>query len=182
MFKFAAHPRLRAVLPLLFSVIALTPPLLAQGQATSFDQLGVLVRPGEKVTVTPATGTPFSGRIASLSPDSLTLLVGKEMRTLQERDVTSIRHRRDDSLANGAAWGLGTGVAAGLATCGTCHIGPGLMMGGIFGGIGAGIGVGIDALIRGNVVVYRGRASIGRVVLTPQLAPSHRGVNVSVLF
>ncbi len=167
---------------ILLGLAALQAPIRAQGQANSFDQLGVLVRAGEKVTVTPATGPPFSGRIASLSPDSLTLLVGKEMRTLQERDVTSIRHRRDDSLANGAAWGLGSGVAAGLAACGTCHIGPGLMMGGIFGGIGAGIGVGIDALIRGKVVVYRGRASSGRVVLTPQLAPSHKGVNVSVRF
>ena len=167
---------------ILLGLVALQAPARAQGQADSFDQLSVLVRPGEKVTVTPATGSPFSGRIASLSPDTLTLLVGKERRTLQERDVTSIRHRRDDSLANGAAWGLGIGAAAGFAPCGRCHIGPGLMMGGIFGGIGAGIGVGIDALIRGNVLVYRGRASGGRVVVTPQLAPSHKGINVSVRF
>jgi hypothetical protein len=167
---------------MLLGLTALQAPIRAQGQAGSFDQLSVLVRLGEKVTVTPSTGSPFSGRIASLSADSLTLLVGKEMRTLQQRDVTSIRHRRDDSLANGAAWGLGIGAVAGFAPCGRCHIGPGLMMGGIFGGIGAGIGVGIDALIRGNVVVFRGRASGGRVVVMPQLAPSHRSVNVSVLF
>ena len=30
-----------------------------------------------------------------------------------------------DSLRNGAAWGLGIGAAAGMAACGTCHVGPG---------------------------------------------------------
>jgi hypothetical protein len=164
---------------------ALQAPVRAQGgQAGTFDQLGMLVSLGEKVTVTPAAGTPFSGRIAALSPDSLTVRVGKEVRTLLEQDVDSIRHRRDDSLANGAAWGLGVGVGAGLAMCGTCHIGPGLMMGGILGGIGAGVGVGVDALIRGKVVVYRGRGRgpAPRVVLTPQLAPAHKAVSVAVLF
>ena len=110
----APHPRLRAVLPLVLSLIALKPPLLAQGQAASFDQLSVLVRPGDKVTVTPTTGAPFSGRIASLSASELTLRVGKELRDLRELDVATVRHRRDDSLANGAAWGLGIGAAAGF--------------------------------------------------------------------
>jgi hypothetical protein len=154
---------------LLVGLAVLQAPVRAQGQAGSFEQLGVLVRPGERVTVTPATGPPFSGRIANLSPDRLTLLVGKEMRTLQERDVASIRHRRDDSLANGAA-------------CGRCHIGPGLAMAGLYGGIGAGIGVGIDALFRGKAEVFRNRGSGTRVVVTPELAPSHKAVTVSVRF
>jgi hypothetical protein len=104
------------------------------------------------------------------------------MRTLQEREVASIRHRRDDSLANGAAWGLGIGAAAGFAACGRCHIGPGLAMAGLYGGIGAGIGVGIDALFRGKAEVFRNRGSGTRVVVTPELAPSHKAVTVSVRF
>jgi hypothetical protein len=166
---------------LLLGLSALNVPVRAQGgEAGSFDQLGVLVRPGDKVRVTPATGAPFSGKIASLTPDELTLLVGGKVRTLREGDVTAIRHRRDDSLANGAAWGLGIGAATGFATCGRCHLGPGLAMAGLYGGIGAGIGVGIDALIRGNVDVFRRRNSTMRVVVAPQLAKSHQSATVSI--
>ena len=175
-----ARPRLRAALPLLFALTALGPPLFAQGQATSFDQLSLLVRPGDKVTVTPTSGPPFSGRIAALSRSGLRLRVGKELRDLQELDVATVRHRRPDSLRNGAAWGLGIGAAAGFATCGTCHVGPGLMMAGIYGGIGAGIGVGIDALIEGKLVVYQRRDSARRITVTPQLAKSHTGARVSI--
>jgi hypothetical protein len=178
----AAIRYIAAAGPLVLGLAALQAPAAAQGLASSFDQLSVLVGPGQKVTVTPADGRPFSGRIASLSPDQLTVRVGKELRTLQAAEVAAIRHRRDDSLANGAAWGLGIGAAAGIAACGTCHIGPGLMMAGVYGGLGAGIGVGIDALIRGNVVVYRGRGRTTRVVVSPRLAPSHKGATVSVQF
>ena len=129
-------------------IVVNRPPLLAQGQATSFDQLSVLVRPGDKVTVTPTTGSPFSGRIASLSGSGLKLRVGKELRELQELDVATVRHRRPDSLRNGALWGLGIGAATGMVACGRCHVGPGLVVAGLYGGIGAGIGVGIDALDR----------------------------------
>ena len=101
----ATRLRFRAVLALLITVIALNPTIHAQGQAASFDQLSVLVRPGDKVTVTPTTGAPFSGRIASLSGSRLTLRVGKELRELQELDVATVRHRRPDSLKNGALGG-----------------------------------------------------------------------------
>ena len=69
-----------------------------------------------------------------------------------------------------------------MLTCGRCHVGPGLMVAGLYGGIGAGIGVGIDALIEGRLVVYQRRDSTRRITVTPQLAKSHKGVNVSVQF
>lgn len=176
----------RAVMVLVIGLIGLNPRVKAEqspaARATSFDQLSVLVRPGDTVTVTPDSGAPFSGKISSLSSSGLTLLVGKELRALQERDVATVRHRRQDSLSNGALWGLGAGASAGFATCGFCHPGPGLMMAGMFGGIGAGIGVGIDALIKGNVVVFERRGSSRRVTVIPQLAKSHKSVNVSVRF
>ena len=183
----ATPARSRAVMVPLIALIGLNPGVRAEEQspalrATSFDQLSVLVRPGDTVTVTPDSGKPFSGRISSLSSSGLTLLVGKELRPLQESDVATIRHRRQDSLSNGALWGLGAGAAAGFSTCGFCHPGPGLMMAGMFGGIGAGIGVGIDALIKGNVVVFQRRDSGRRVTVMPQLAKSHKSVNVSVSF
>ena len=152
----------------------------AQGPATSFDQLSVLVDRGDKVRVTPSSGKPFSGRIMGLSASELTLRVGDQLRVLKEPDVSTIRHRRQDSLRNGALWGLGAGATAGMVACGRCHIGPGLGVAALYGGLGAGIGVGIDALIEGNVTVFEGRRTKGRIVLRPQLTPSHKGATVSV--
>jgi hypothetical protein len=178
----ARFRRRKSLLLPVVTVMAVAAPVQGQQRATSFDQLSVLVAPGDKVTVSGVPGGSISGTITSLSASGLTLRVGKELRTFQERDVDTVRHRRQDPLANGALWGLGVGAVAGFTPCGRCHIGPGLMMGGIFGGIGAGIGVGIDALIKGNVTIFRRRDSSTRIVVTPMLAPSHKAVNVSLQF
>jgi hypothetical protein len=150
---------------------------------TSFDQLSVLTAPGDRVTVTDTSGNRYSGRIADLSASTLSVRVGSNLRELREADVVLIRQRRDDTLRNGALWGLGAGATTGMLTCGTCHIGPGLMMAGLWGGIGAGIGVGIDAIIRGQATVFeRPGASGTKVIVAPRLSPSHQGVMVSVTF
>jgi hypothetical protein len=153
------------------------------GVATSFDQLSVLAAPGQKVSVTDSSGARFTGTIAALSPSTLSVTVGREVRSLRQADIATVRQRRDDSLGNGALWGLGAGMTVGMVTCGRCHIGPGLMLGALFGGAGAGIGVGIDALVRGEMVIYRGRgASTTRVSIAPRLAPSHQGAALSIRF
>jgi hypothetical protein len=149
----------------------------------SFDQLRVLVAPGQKINVTALSGARYSGRIVSLSSSTLTVRAGNSLRQLQEGDVAAIRQRRADSLGNGALWGVGAGFATGMVMCGRCHVGPGVGMGLTLGGVGAGIGVGIDALIRSDVVVFgRPDRSGVRVSIAPQLAKSHRSVNVSIDF
>lgn len=151
-------------------------------RAGSFEQLGAIVGPGDKVAVTDANGTQFSGTIAGLSQSTLSLRIRGETLDLREGDVTTIKQRRADSLANGAKWGLGVGAASGMLACGTCHVGPGLMMAGVWGGIGAGIGVGLDALIGSDFVVFQRRDSTRRVAIAPQLAKSHKGIRVTVGF
>lgn len=150
--------------------------------ARSFAQLSGRVRPGETLTIDPEGDVPFSGVVSSVSPSSLQVRVGGTMRTVEEKDVARIQHRGNDSLANGAKWGLGVGAATGILACTSCHVGPGLVAAGLYGAIGAGIGVGVDALIRGNVVVYESRRSTRRVTVAPQLARSHKAVTVSVDF
>src|SRR5688572_9349940 len=71
-----------------------------RGVAESFEQLQVLVAPGNTVTVMNATGYRVSGRIDSLSPSILSLTANGSRRDYTEADVAFIRQRRGDSLAN----------------------------------------------------------------------------------
>lgn len=150
--------------------------------ARSFEQLTLLVRPGDRISVTSASGTRLAGTVTSLSSSALGLQVGAERRTLGENDVATIKRRGTDSLANGARWGLGVGAATGMLACGVCHVGPGLMMAGIYAAIGTGVGVGVDALIKGDLVVYQRQRSSPRVAIVPQLSKSHKAVALTVGF
>jgi hypothetical protein len=135
------------------------------GVAASFEQLQVLVKPGNTVTVTDAAGSQVSGRIESLSPSVLSLDLSGARRDFSETDVNAIRQRRGDSLANGARWGFGVGaglaslVLVAFATCDICdgEVEPGVAAAvvGLYGAMGAGIGVGIDALIRREQTIFR---------------------------
>jgi hypothetical protein len=131
------------------------------GVAASFEQLQVLVKPGNTVTVADAAGSEVSGRIESLTPSVLSLDLNGASRDFNEADVTVIRQRRGDSLANGAWWGFGVGAAIAalaIATCVECFTDePGWMVAAvsIYGAMGTGFGVGIDALIRHEQTIYR---------------------------
>ena len=94
-------------------VIATTPMVEAQVLASSFDQLQVLVKPGDTVRVTDGTGVEARGTIGALSPSSLEMVIEGNRRIFSENDVRTIRQRRGDSLRNGAWWGFG--IMAGLA-------------------------------------------------------------------
>lgn len=131
------------------------------GVAASFEQLQVLVSPGSAVTVTDAAGSQASGRIDSITASVLSLAVNDARRDFNEAEVTTIRQRRGDSLANGAWWGLGVGVgiaALAMASCWDCFsdepawIGAAVTM---YGALGTGFGVGIDALVRRQQIIYR---------------------------
>lgn len=161
----------------------------AQEIAGSFDQLRVLVKPGDKITVTDDAGREVTGSIAELSPSSLALVAGGQRRSLQATDINTIRQRRSDSLANGAKWGFGVGAGlgllAGLAMAeayGESDAGAMVVIGAlVYGGIGAGIGVGVDAMNSANQVIYARRTtSAARVSLAPLVSHQRRGVFVSV--
>ena len=103
-----------ALLSVLFT--ALAQPAAAQGTAGSFEQLQVLVKPGDTVSVTDAAGRETTGKIAELSSSTLILLTADARREWTEDGVATIKQRRNDSLANGAIYGLaiGAGLAATL--------------------------------------------------------------------
>jgi hypothetical protein len=160
----------------------------AQGIAASFDQLRLLVRPGDTVSVTDTTGREVTGKIVALSSSSLALTIDRTRRELTEPDVTTIRQRRNDSLANGAKWGLGVGVCLPLvllALSGADDIDAGFtaVVIAAYGGMGAGIGVGIDAMITGRQVIYeRPARSAATLTISPMLTDTRKGVSVSMRF
>jgi hypothetical protein len=162
----------------------------AQEVASSFEQLAVLVKPGDKVIVVDVAGRETKGRIGTLSPDALILMTSAGSRQLDKLEVAAITQRRDDSLKNGAIIGAVAGVAyyvTGLALLAGIDDGevivPTAIAGGVlFAGLGAAAGVGIDALISGRQVIYQTPAPRSRASVSPVFSHGRRGAAVTVRF
>lgn len=159
----------------------------AQGIAHSFDQLQLLVRPGDTLIVRDAQGTETSGRVKALSQTTLTLSAQTFTRDFRETDVNVIRQRLSDPLANGALWGLVIGGALAVVPVVACNAmgdcGPAAAVFiPIYAGIGAGIGVGFDALISRPQVIFEKPGSATRLRTAPLLGAGRRGVQLSLFF
>jgi hypothetical protein len=162
----------------------------AQDVASSFDQLAVLVKPGDKISVVDANGSAMEGRIETLSRDAITVLTPSGLRALREDDVTTIRQRRDDSLRNGAIIGAVAGtayVATALAVLrdrdGGGIIIPSAIVGiAAIAGIGAAAGAGIDALITRRQVIYEKGSARTKVSVSPLFRHGRRGAAVAIVF
>jgi len=136
---------------------------IATGVARSFEQLVVLVRPGDTVSVIDTMGTEVSGRLERVSAGSLELLTDDGPREWLEGDVRTIRQRGGDSRMNGALMGLGVGAAFGVVLvaracsffrCKGAFLPLGAVGVGIWSGMGAAVGTGIDGLITTRHVIY----------------------------
>ena len=161
----------------------------AQELAGTFEQLRVLVKAGDTLTVTDTAGQPVRGKLVNLSSSSLSLNVSGTNREFQKTNVNKITKRGSDSLKNGAL--IGMAVGGGLAAVGIALMAAegeadaGLIAGAalIYSGIGAGIGAGIDALIEGQRVIYANPGSpAARLSVVPVLRGPRKGVLVSLRF
>ena len=168
---------------------AAVPQVQAQELASSFEQLLVLVKPGDTVSVTDGTGQEAGGTVTALSSSSLELVVAGSRRTFLESEARTIRQRRSDPVKNGALWGLGIGAALGLTSfidteeSPALAVGEGLAVMGLMGGLGAAVGVGIDAIFRGNEVIYsRPARTAASLKVSPLLARGRKGALLSVVF
>jgi len=163
-------------------------PANAQGVATSFTELRLLVSPGDTVTVHHHGGEQTKGKILSLSPTSIAILTRSERHDLDEGDVSVIVQRRQDSLKNGALWGAGiTSVVFGIGLAQVCEgeCGSAVLVSGVlfYAGLGAGIGVGIDAMITSPRVIFeKASSSSSRLRVSPLVGPRRRGVALSMAF
>jgi hypothetical protein len=159
----------------------------AQELAGTFEQLRVLVKAGDTLTVTDTAGRPVRGKLTNLSASSLSLNISGTNREFQKADVNTIARRGSDSLKNGALIGLAVGgglAAAAVATTSadgyvnTGYFAVALLS---YAGIGAGIGAGIDALIEGPRVIYASPVSpTTRLSIAPFVRGPRKGVLVSL--
>jgi len=175
----------------------------AQLVATTFEELQKLVKRGDTLDVTEASGRKTKGRLGELSPSSLELLVrktgpdGREAFVPQVRqselDVMQILLEHRDSLWNGvligAAVGAGpwllTGALAAASGSGSCgsdsNVCPYVAL--FTGPIGTGIGALIDASIkRRTTVYYRASGQQSHMQVSPLLSKSVAGVVVVMQF
>jgi hypothetical protein len=176
---------MKRLVPLLVLLLAVTATAEAQELAGTFDQLRVLVKPGDTLTLTDAAGQRVQGKLADLSASALELDISGTRRRFQSGDVDVVEKRGADSLKNGALIGLSigagfAGTALGLITQEWAYTAVGAL---IYGGIGAGIGAGVDALIEGRRVIYaRSGSAQTSVHIAPILSRSRKGVLLSLNF
>ena len=171
----------RALALALVTVLAAVAHAEAQ-TAASFDELPLVLRPGDLVTVTDDRGRDLGGRIIELSPSTLSLEYTGARLDLRADQVSTIRHRRFDSLQNGMMIGLGV-AAIPVFLLGMAVAAEGPVEGYepfalLMLGVGGGIGAGVDALIRESRVIY-GRPGAARKRLTIVSRVMHR-VTVTV--
>ena len=86
----------------------------AQELAGTFEQVRVLVKAGDTLTVTDTAGQPVRGKLVNLSSSSLRLNVSGTPREFQKVDVNTITKRGSDSLKNGALIGMVIGGSLGV--------------------------------------------------------------------
>jgi hypothetical protein len=170
----------------------------AQDVAHTFDQLRVLVRAGDTLTVTDAAGHETTGKVADLSSASLALMASDGRRTLTSTEVTTIRRRRHGNLGKGAKVGFGVGAGLALVSIAGggdgCHNCGGFLVAAtlIEGAVGAGIGVGVSAATTHQQMIFASptapsapsapSATTGRLTVAPVVTRQRQALMVSFGF
>jgi hypothetical protein len=165
-------------------------PMAAQAQevASSLDQLRVLVRPGDNLTVTDAAGAELRGKVFELSSTSLVIQTRGQRHEFLGDDIRRITQPRHADLGTGARWGFGVGASFGvlmMATmygecrgCAAWAIANTVAV----GGVGAAVGVGIAASITDQRLIYARPGLPVKVAVAPFIDRERQGLRVSVGF
>jgi hypothetical protein len=154
----------------------------AQGSATNFDQLSVLVQSGDRLTVTGASGGVVEGRVLDLTSSTLTLQVDGQPRQFLLDDVRTISRQQHADVGKGAAWGFGVGAGlalvgyaqtGGCSSCGAVIVAGTVMTGAIGAGIGA---VFATATVHDHVIFSKPGTANVKLSAGPIVDRNHRGV------
>ena len=151
-----------------------------------FQDLPLLVNPGDRIAVTDDTGRVLQGDLVDISPSALSVLVAGTRYDLQESKYTVTSERRQDSLKNGALLGFlaGAGSTAALLAASDHYVYPvqWATFPLIMGGAGAGIGILVDSMITKSTLIFSEKESVRRVSVAPMISRDRKGVTVSLGF
>lgn len=168
-----------------FTVIAAAAMLFpgdlgAQVAARSFEELPSILKVGQTLVVTDASGRQTKGRLMDVSPFAL-VVTTPDARTFAAGTVAEIR--LPDSLLSGTLIGAaaGAGLAAWDYWIDPSEPGNGAITVAAIG-LGGAIGAGVDALRTGGRVLYRSPQQRSKPTLSPLLGKDRQGVLVTVRF
>jgi hypothetical protein len=182
--------------------LAVMAPLHAHAQivATSFEELRPLLKAGDRIDVTDATGRTTKGRLGDLSASSLEILGpgtapdGRETLVrraqLGARDVQRVRREERDSILNGTLIGFAPGATIGTlilfmgagCDCYTVASRAPIALATIAfaGGIGAGIGAAVDASMFERRVVYFKRSPRSAAAVSVHTLATRSGAGIRI--
>lgn len=192
--RFGDKARLpRTMMPAFAMLAAMLVSATASAQGAG-DHIRDRVKEGQKVSITDEDGREFTGRISSLTADTLIVERGALRAGVPYQQVVKIDRPRD-TLANGALIGFGVGAAAGFLAmlaednracdpaawfdCSDPGAGGYAAVTLVGGGLGTAIGVAVDALIRRDRHIYR-RGEATRVTVAPAVSTGTRAAVVAV--
>jgi len=176
---------MRNSIPIVVLAVALAGPAsaLAQLPTSTLDQLSLIVREGDLVSVRDRTGTSIRGRIMDVRTDRLIIDAGGIPRSWSADELREIRRRTHDSVLNGAIIGavIGGGLTSSIYLDNECRGDPVCAKAVIvYAVIGAAAGAGIDALIRANPLIYRRSVSRVSWSVAPTFSVDHRGAGIQL--
>lgn len=146
------------------------------------------VRAGQRVSVLTMAGRIVDGKVAAVDEDNLVVNTAAGTVSIPRDSVREVQADYNDSLKNGALYGLITGVAigglyyaAGVSAFGcsnmTWSCGEWTTMVFAFSaGIGTAAGMGVDRAFRSRHTVYRAGGSRPSLIVAPLLGPHRSGV------
>jgi hypothetical protein len=166
------------------TALALPSAAYAQAPTTTLEQLSLIARNGDRITVQDHTGGMTQGTITEINAKGLAINVDGVVRRWSASDVREVRRRASDRVWNGAL--IGAAISGSLAALNyldnECHGDPACARVVLFGAaFGAGIGAGIDAMIRANRVVYQSPGRGASWSLGPVFSLSKRQASVRIV-
>jgi hypothetical protein len=177
---------MRSLNPRLWTLVAVFGVLApsaapAQTVASSFEELRQVLKKGQTVVVTDASGQHVRGRVGDLSRSSLTVFL-PETRTFGEAAVAEVR--RPNSWKKGALIGAGVGAGFAIWDYSIDPSEPGnAAITVVAVGLGTAIGAGIDALVgKGGKLLYRPRQRTFSLAISPLARRDRQGIVLSVGF
>jgi hypothetical protein len=168
----------------------------AQESAGPFERLLTVLQPGDTIVITDTTGRRTAGTLRELTASSVELQEPTKPRNeyaplrFSGNDVRQIRFERHDSLLNGTLIGFAAGATPGLILIvgrqqgsdpiNDLGLASSLVL--VPAVAASGIGALMDALFFEHRIVYRSPGRQSRMSVSPWLAESGKGFQVSLRF